>query len=101
MSWTEARIAAVAVERLCSWSIFRLGKGQPVIVLGDIFFFPGAPAKKEIHIMAFRPLIFGVLFIAVFVMIILSLIWVDKSHPIRQPDPLAPTAPANSPPPTQ
>ncbi len=51
--------------------------------------------------MAFRPLIFGVLFIAVFVLVILSIIWVDKSHPIRQPDPLAPTAPANSPPPTQ
>jgi len=51
--------------------------------------------------MAFRPLIFGILFIAVLVMIILSLIWVDRSHPIRQPDPLAPTAPANPPQPAQ
>lgn len=51
--------------------------------------------------MAFRPLIFGVLFVAVFVVIILSIIWVDKSHPIRQPDPLAPTAPANPPQPAQ
>lgn len=48
--------------------------------------------------MAFRPLIFGVLFIAVFVMVILSIIWVDKSHPTRQADPLAPTTtPANPP----
>jgi hypothetical protein len=46
--------------------------------------------------MAIRPLIFGVLFIAVFVGIILSIIWIDKSHPIHQPDPLAPphTTPA-------
>lgn len=51
--------------------------------------------------MAFRPLIFGVLFVAVFVVIILSIIWVDKSHPIRQPDPLAPTAPSNPPQPAQ
>ncbi|MBB3591580.1 hypothetical protein FHX08_001924 [Rhizobium sp. BK529] len=51
--------------------------------------------------MALRPLIFGVLFIAVFVLIILSIIWVDKSHPIRQPDPLAPTAPANTSQPAQ
>ena len=43
--------------------------------------------------MAIRPLIFGILFIAVFVGIIISIIWVDTSHPIRQPDPLSPTAP--------
>jgi len=43
--------------------------------------------------MAIRPLILGVLFIAVFVGIILSIIWVDKSHPIHQSDPLSPTAP--------
>ncbi|MGZ2456993.1 MULTISPECIES: hypothetical protein [Rhizobium] len=43
--------------------------------------------------MAIRPLIFGILFIAVFVVIILSIIWVDTSHPIHQPDPLSPTAP--------
>ncbi|EJJ26145.1 hypothetical protein GCM10010520_24310 [Rhizobium viscosum] len=52
--------------------------------------------------MAFRPLIFGVLFIAVLVMVILSITWVDKSHPIRQPDPLAPsTTPSNPPPSVQ
>ncbi len=50
--------------------------------------------------MAFRPLIFGVLFIAVFVMVILSIMWVDKSHPIRQPDPLAPSTTPVSPPPS-
>jgi hypothetical protein len=50
--------------------------------------------------MAFRPLIFGVLFIAVFVMVILSIMWVDKSHPIRQPDPLAPSTTPASPPPS-
>ncbi|ANM10136.1 MULTISPECIES: hypothetical protein [unclassified Rhizobium] len=43
--------------------------------------------------MAIRPLIFGILFIAVFVGIILSIIWVDTSHPVHQPDPLSPTAP--------
>ena len=73
---------------------------MPVTIIGNTFF-PGAPAKKEIRIMAFRPLIFGVLFIAVFVLIILSIIWVDKSHPIRQPDPLAPAAPANQSQPAQ
>uniref|UniRef100_UPI003F2888C6 hypothetical protein n=1 Tax=Rhizobium sp. F40D2 TaxID=3453141 RepID=UPI003F2888C6 len=52
-------------------------------------------SKQEgtIPIMAIRPLIFGILFIAVFVGIILSIIWVDTSHPIHQPDPLSPTAP--------
>ncbi|WP_454849071.1 hypothetical protein [Rhizobium binxianense] len=43
--------------------------------------------------MAIRPLIFGILFVAVFVAIILSLIWVDKSQPVRQPDPLSPSVP--------
>ncbi|ARM87954.1 hypothetical protein RHEC894_CH01631 [Rhizobium sp. CIAT894] len=43
--------------------------------------------------MAIRPLIFGILFVSVFVVIILSMIWVDKSHPVHQPDPLSPTAP--------
>jgi hypothetical protein len=43
--------------------------------------------------MAIRPLIFGILFIAVFVVIIISIIWVDTSHPIHQPDPLSLTAP--------
>ena len=63
---------------------------------------PWGGDKKEIRIMAFRPLIFGVLFIAVLVMIILSITWVDKSHPIRQPDPLAPsTTPSNPPPSVQ
>ncbi len=52
--------------------------------------------------MAIRPLIFGVLFIAVLVMVILSITWVDRSHPIRQPDPLAPsTTPSNPPPSVQ
>lgn len=40
--------------------------------------------------MAIRPLIFGVLFVAVFVGIILSIAWIDKSHPIHASDPLAP-----------
>jgi hypothetical protein len=43
--------------------------------------------------MAIRPLIFGILFIAVFVAIILSIIGVDKTQPLRQQDPLAPSAP--------
>ncbi len=43
--------------------------------------------------MAIRPLLFGILFIAVFVGIILSLVWVDPSQP-RQSDPLAPSPPA-------
>lgn len=46
--------------------------------------------------MAIRPLLFGILFVAVFVGIILSLVWVDPSHPVRQPDPLAPSAPGPS-----
>ncbi|WP_413709319.1 hypothetical protein [Rhizobium sp. Rhizsp82] len=44
--------------------------------------------------MAIRPLLFGILFIAVFVGIIVSLVWVDPSQPTRQSDPLAPTPPA-------
>ena len=44
--------------------------------------------------MAIRPLLFGILFIAVFVGIILSLVWVDPSQPTRQSDPLAPSPPA-------
>lgn len=92
-------MAADAVERPSPWSIFRLGRACR---LDDRQCIPssGAPVKKEIVIMAFRPLIFGVLFIAVFVMIILSIIWVDKSHPIRQPDPLAPSTTPSSPPPS-
>lgn len=43
--------------------------------------------------MAIRPLIFGILFVAVFVVIILSIIWVDKSQPVRLSDPLSPSAP--------
>ncbi|MBX4890836.1 hypothetical protein [Rhizobium bangladeshense] len=43
--------------------------------------------------MAIRPLIFGILFIAALVGIILSIIWVDTSHPVRQPAPLSPTTP--------
>jgi hypothetical protein len=50
-------------------------------------------ARRNDPVMAIRPLIFGILFIAVFVGIILSIIWVDTSHPIHQPDPLSPTAP--------
>jgi len=46
--------------------------------------------------MAIRPPLFGILFVAVFVGIILSLVWVDPSHPVRQPDPLAPSAPGPS-----
>jgi len=46
--------------------------------------------------MAIRPLLFGILFIAVFVGVILSLVWVDPSHPVRQSDPLAPAAPGPS-----
>ncbi|MBB3564266.1 hypothetical protein FHX06_005621 [Rhizobium sp. BK512] len=94
-------MAAIAVEHLPSWSILGLGKSAPVAKIGDAFY-PRGVGKKEIRIMAFRPLIFGVLFIAVFVMVILSIIWVDKSHPIRQPDPLAPsTTPSNPPPSVQ
>jgi hypothetical protein len=78
-----------------------LGKGVPVVKIGTAFY-PRGTGKKEIRIMAFRPLIFGVLFIAVLVMVILSIIWVDRSHPIRQPDPLAPsTTPSNPPPSAQ
>ncbi|SCW27554.1 hypothetical protein SAMN02927900_00005 [Rhizobium mongolense subsp. loessense] len=52
--------------------------------------------------MAIRPLMFGILFIAVFVAIILSIIWVDPTQPTRQPDPLAPVTPAPTPtPPAQ
>jgi hypothetical protein len=47
--------------------------------------------KRDINRdMAIRPLIFGVLFVAAFVAIILSITWIDKSHPIHAPDPLAP-----------
>lgn len=46
--------------------------------------------------MAIRPLLFGILFIAVFVGIILSLVWVDPSQPARQSDPLAPAPPGIS-----
>jgi hypothetical protein len=68
--------------------------------LSATHFIPWGTGQKEIRIMAFRPLIFGVLFIAVFVMVILSIMWVDKSHPIRQPDPLAPSTTPASPPPS-
>ncbi|MEX2690956.1 hypothetical protein [Rhizobium mongolense] len=52
--------------------------------------------------MAIRPLMFGILFIAVFVAIILSIIWIDPTQPTRQPDPLAPVMPAPTPtPPAQ
>ncbi|PDS70455.1 hypothetical protein CO651_17785 [Rhizobium phaseoli] len=53
----------------------------------------GHKQEGAIPVMAIRPLIFGVLFIAAFVGIILSIIWVDTSHPVHQPDPLSPTAP--------
>ena len=99
MSWTEGVIGTPAIERLPPWSIFRLGKSLPVVMIGEVF--SRGADKEEIHTMAVRPLIFGVLFIAVFVLVILSIIGVDKSHPIHQPDPLAPTAPANSSQPTQ
>jgi hypothetical protein len=46
--------------------------------------------------MAIRPLIYGILFIAVFVAIILSMAWVDRSRPTHQAEPLAPVAPAPS-----
>lgn len=39
--------------------------------------------------MAIRPLLFGILFITVFVVVIMSIIWVDPTHPIRQADPFA------------
>ncbi len=43
--------------------------------------------------MAIRPLIFGILFIAIFVVIILSITWIDKTQPLHRPDPLAPASP--------
>jgi hypothetical protein len=44
--------------------------------------------------MAIRPLVFGILFIAVFVAIILSMAWVDRSRPTHQPESLVPATPA-------
>ncbi len=41
--------------------------------------------------MHLRPLIFGILFIGIFVALILSLMWVDNTHPVREQNPLAPT----------
>ncbi|NLS03298.1 hypothetical protein HGP14_07930 [Rhizobium sp. P32RR-XVIII] len=46
--------------------------------------------------MAIRPLVFGILFIAIFVAIILSMAWVDRSRPTHQPDSLAPAAPGTT-----
>lgn len=45
--------------------------------------------------MAVRPLLVGVLFIAILVIIILSIGWIDKTQPLHQPDPLAPAPGAN------
>jgi hypothetical protein len=42
--------------------------------------------------MAVRPLLIGISFIVVLVGIVLSIIWIDKTQPLHQPDPLAPSA---------
>ncbi|MBB3963951.1 MULTISPECIES: hypothetical protein [Rhizobium] len=47
--------------------------------------------------MAVRPLVIGILFIGILVAIILSITWIDKTQPMRQPDPLAPAAPGANP----
>ena len=40
--------------------------------------------------MAIRSLVIGTLFVGVFVAIILSIVWIDKSQPIHELAPLAP-----------
>jgi hypothetical protein len=48
--------------------------------------------------MAVRPLLIGIVFVAILVAIILSITWIDKTQPLHQPDPLAPaTNPALTP----
>lgn len=39
--------------------------------------------------MAGRSLIFGILFVAAFVALIVSIAWIDKTQPLHQPDPLS------------
>lgn len=51
--------------------------------------------------MAIRSLIVGTLFVAVFVAIILSIAWIDKSQPTHEPAPLAPAPERPLPTPTQ
>ncbi|MDM9619800.1 MULTISPECIES: hypothetical protein [unclassified Rhizobium] len=41
--------------------------------------------------MAVRPLFIGILFVGILVAIILSMTWIDKTQPIHQRDPLAPS----------
>jgi len=40
--------------------------------------------------MAIRSLIVGILFVGVFVAMVLSIAWIDKSQPTHEPAPLAP-----------
>jgi hypothetical protein len=51
--------------------------------------------------MTARSLIFGILFVAAFVVIIASIAWIDKTQPIHQPDPLATDRSQPIPPPAQ
>ncbi|MEZ2130344.1 MULTISPECIES: hypothetical protein [unclassified Sinorhizobium] len=52
--------------------------------------------------MAVRPLIFGVLFVAIFVLVITSILWVNPEEPTRQPPPaMMPPPVQTAPPPSQ
>ncbi|MBW9112934.1 hypothetical protein JNB88_04625 [Rhizobium cauense] len=51
--------------------------------------------------MAIRPLIVGTLFVGLFVALIVSIAWIDKSQPTHEPVPLAPAPERPIPTPTQ
>ncbi|WP_200959557.1 hypothetical protein [Rhizobium sp. Root1203] len=50
--------------------------------------------------MAVRPLLIGIFFVIILVGIALSIIWIDKTQPLHQRDPLAPSTVPTEPIPT-
>lgn len=57
--------------------------------------------RRNVSNMAIRPLIVGTLFVGLFVALIVSIAWIDKSQPTHEPAPLAPAPERPIPTPTQ